>query len=107
MSDDLLERRRQEATAAFRHALAHAQSVRENPSKLVRFTIGTLLIAMIRSAGCGPDEEAKLLVAAGYRNVNEYWSDALSAPMKVQAFAHLLDTHLLDPAEQLNDLVAG
>lgn len=67
-------------------------------SEMERFAIANILIGKSRTLWRGTDEE--ILQALGYRDANEFWETALSEPVEVDRFAHMLAVHQIDPSER-------
>jgi hypothetical protein len=76
----------------FTEAPPHAQS-----SERIRQTFAGQGIRRARMAGRNASDD-EIYREVGYRDANEYWSDAMSEPMKVSSFAYLLEGYFLNPA---------
>lgn len=70
----------------------------------IRYEIATSRIAGSRLTGIGTSDE-DIFVGAGHRDAHEYWQDAMSEPMYVLSFAHLLKQHQDDPSGDPNNLL--
>jgi hypothetical protein len=56
----------------------------------------TARISTSRMTGDGVTDEENVM-RAGFRDMGEYWDAALSEPMRISAFVHLLTIHLFGP----------
>jgi hypothetical protein len=64
-----------------------------------RHTMVTLLLATARHMGFGDGSDDEICSAAGYSGIAEYWEIALSEPMTIGSFAHLLYIFSINPQE--------